>query len=90
MAHDAEHWGSPARWATWTDESLNKTLKSVAKGAHSLSFEKRVFERMDAILASTAGKRKRSTESLEMNGPHPPPSPPPSTLGSLCAHMQKV
>eukprot|EP00969_Alexandrium_andersonii_P292711 12937212-Alexandrium_andersonii.AAC.1 len=59
MAHDANYWGAPGRWATWTDESLNKVLKSVAKGSHSMQFEKRVFERMDATLASMGTAKKR-------------------------------
>eukprot|EP00969_Alexandrium_andersonii_P101276 4467765-Alexandrium_andersonii.AAC.1 len=60
MVQDCGYYGCASRCATWTDESLNRCVKAVARNCYSLHFEKRVLERTAAVLAAGSGnKRKR-------------------------------
>jgi len=60
MVHDAHEKGSPALWATWTDEGLNKLLKSVALAAHCRRdvWTERVLDSVQAVLDRMERKRK--------------------------------
>ena len=55
-AHDH---GNPSRYATWVDESLNKTLKAACRATSQLSFENSVLTRMQALLRHPQRKRGR-------------------------------
>ena len=47
--------GSPALYANWYDESINKMLRDIASGAHSMVFERRVLSEFPMAWA----KRRR-------------------------------
>ena len=50
--------GSPALYGNWEDESLNRLLRDVAKGAHSSVHERRVLTEFPRALANLGRKRK--------------------------------
>ena len=54
FATDVVHFGSPAAWACWEDESLNQVLKAVSASAHRLVWHKRVLENANLTLARRA------------------------------------
>eukprot|EP00969_Alexandrium_andersonii_P178192 7879466-Alexandrium_andersonii.AAC.1 len=57
LIHSTGWAGNPRVYATWTDESENRRLKAVCKGAHQLGFEATVLNKMRDSLA-LSGKRK--------------------------------
>ena len=60
MCYDAHEKGSPALWATWTDEGLNKLLKAVSLAAHCRRdvWTERVLDSVQAVLDRMGRKRK--------------------------------
>ena len=44
------HFGNPERYATWLDESRNKTLKQACKGQSQSTFERGVLLRIEKVL----------------------------------------
>jgi hypothetical protein len=57
LAHRALEMGSPALYASWLDESLNRHLKSIAAAAHSTVWEARVLAEFRALKG--LGKKRR-------------------------------
>ena len=60
LTHDAAFKGSPSLWATWTDESLNRLLKSVSLAAHCRRdvWAERVLDSVQSCLERQNRKRK--------------------------------
>ena len=50
LACDPYFKGSPQTWATWTDEGLNKMLKSVGTGAHRQGWCERTLHNANDVL----------------------------------------
>ena len=44
--------------ATWRDEGLNNMLKRAARGVHAMTFERRVYNRMEVLLQRGARKSR--------------------------------
>ena len=59
LAADAHEKGSPALWATWTDEGLNRILKAVSLNAHCRRdiWTERVLSSVQSVLDRRARKR---------------------------------
>ena len=59
VAKSLEH-GNPSYYANWTDEALNRTLKSGCQGVSQRTFETSALLRMrDILLASKAPTKRR-------------------------------
>jgi hypothetical protein len=50
--------GNPTQYATWLDESLNKTLKAACKNASVATFESGVLLRMRDLLKKSRGAKR--------------------------------
>ena len=50
--------GNPSRYATWVDESLNKTLKAACRATSQFAFENSVLTRMQALLAQPSTRKR--------------------------------
>ncbi len=51
--------GNPAFWAAWEDESLNRTLATLARSAHSSRLEEDVLAKFSASGSGGAKAAKR-------------------------------
>ena len=58
MVYDIAHKGSPAYYGNWIDESLNKLLRDVSAGAHSLNHDRRVLVEFPRALEMTGLARR--------------------------------
>jgi hypothetical protein len=47
---DTEIKGNPATYASWLDESLNKTLKAICRNASQITFEYIILAKMEEVL----------------------------------------
>ena len=54
--------GSPALWACWLDESLNKTVRDLGAHAHKLVWNQRVLTDFINCQGSTKDTKKRKVE----------------------------
>lgn len=52
LVRRVDYLGNPRLYATWADESANKTLKLSCRGASQITFEKTVLSRMHVVLDS--------------------------------------
>ena len=58
LAHEIPFKGSPALYGCWLDESINRLLKSVASGAHSLVHDRRVLSEFPRAYENDLKKRR--------------------------------
>ena len=58
LLFSTKYLGNPTKFATWVDESLNKTLKQACKNACAATFENSVLMRMQHILAETPNQKR--------------------------------
>jgi hypothetical protein len=50
LIHRVQEQGNPRAYATWADESLNKTLKACCRNASQLTWEITVLRKMQHVL----------------------------------------
>ena len=58
MAFQAHYYGSPGLGATWTDESINKIVKTLASTSHRRVWHKRILMSFRAAFSHRAKRRK--------------------------------
>ena len=59
LSYGCRYLGSPALYANWADESLNRLLRDVAAGAHSAVHEKRILKEAPRALELEAKRHRR-------------------------------
>ena len=64
LATDVYWKGSPALWANWLDEGLNKMLKSVGMGAHRHGWHERALANVNGVLERRVRRRHRKIERI--------------------------
>eukprot|EP00969_Alexandrium_andersonii_P185183 8181628-Alexandrium_andersonii.AAC.1 len=64
MPSRTRHWGNPAEYATWQDESLNGILARVGQTAHSRVWHQRCYLFFSAAEADRMMRMKRQRRSL--------------------------
>ena len=64
MLKKIDYQGNPNIYATWLDESLNKTLKKACKDTSQITFETSMLMRMRRIMRDFVGNEKRKWEAI--------------------------
>ena len=59
MSNRIRRQGSPTLYGCWLDESINRLLRDVAAGAHSLVHDRRVLSEFGRALERDSAKRRR-------------------------------
>jgi hypothetical protein len=58
LLYQSRFHGNPTYYATWLDESLNKTLKAACKHASHMTFEGSVLLKMRELLRDNRGFKR--------------------------------
>ena len=58
LSRRTQRMGSPSLYSNWTDESINRLLRDVARGAHSLVHETRILAEFSLAYANEPKRRR--------------------------------